>query len=42
MRFGGCSLEIQTKNASSCGPEIYCTCSSIIHKETQEKKSVAQ
>ena len=30
-------IEIQTaKNASSCGSEIYCECSSIIHKGTQK------
>ena len=32
-------IEIQTtiiKTASSCGSEIYCACSSIIHKGTQK------
>ena len=34
-------MEIQTaltkiKTASSCGSEIYCACSSIIHKGTQK------
>ena len=28
-----------TKTASSCGSEIYCACSSIIHKETQKIRS---
>ena len=29
-------IEIQTETASSCGSEIYCAYSSIIHKGTQK------
>ena len=37
IRVGGV-IDIQTaiKTASSCGSEIYCVCSSIIHKGTQK------
>ena len=29
-------IEIQIALTSSCGSEIYCTCSSIIHERTQK------
>ena len=35
-------IEIQTRTASSCGSEIYCTCSLVIYEETQKIMIIPQ